>query len=205
MPRFLHVGCGQNRKDRTTAGFNTPDWEEVRLDIDPDLKPDIVATMTDMSAVPTGAFDALYSSHNIEHLYPHEVPIALKEFVRVLGPEGFCVITCPDLQSVAALIAEDKLIEPAYSSPAGPISPLDILYGHRASIAAGKHYMAHRCGFTQRVLAGTLEGAGFARTASFRRRAPYFDLWALATRAPLDEADLRALAAAHFPAPRPAP
>jgi hypothetical protein len=45
----------------------------------------------------------------------------------------------------------------AYTAPAGPIAPLDILYGHRASMARGNLFMAHRCGFTQKVLTGTLQ------------------------------------------------
>ena len=36
--------------------------------------------------------DAILSSQNIEHLYPHEVALALKEFLRVLRPDGFAVI-----------------------------------------------------------------------------------------------------------------
>jgi hypothetical protein len=28
------VGCGAKRKDLTTQGFNTPDWTELRFDID---------------------------------------------------------------------------------------------------------------------------------------------------------------------------
>jgi hypothetical protein len=52
--------------------------------------------------------------------------VALQEFLRVPKPEGFAVITCPDLQSVCALVAEDKLTDAAYDSPAGPIAPLDI-------------------------------------------------------------------------------
>jgi len=36
------------------------------------------------------------------------------------------MITCPDLQSVCALIAEDKLTDAAYNVPAGLIIPLDI-------------------------------------------------------------------------------
>ena len=98
MKRFLHVGCGPKRKAQTTAAFDTPDWQEVRFDIDAGVAPDIIGTMTDMSAVATGSIDAVFSSHNIEHLYPHEVPTALAEFLRVLTPGGFAVITCPDLQ-----------------------------------------------------------------------------------------------------------
>ena len=199
MPTFLHVGCGPKRKDRTTAGFNSPDWNELRLDIDPAVQPDIVGTMTDMQAVADQSVDAVFSSHNIEHLYPHEVPAALAEFRRVLRPDGFVVITCPDLQSVAALIADDKLTEPAYVSPAGPIAPLDILFGLRSALAKGNLYMAHRCGFTQKVLAGTLRSAGFAAVAGKRRAAPVFDLWSLASLKPMADADLRALAAQHFP------
>lgn len=199
MPFFLHVGCGAKRKDQTTRGFNTPDWTEVRFDIDASVSPDLVGTMTDMSSVQSDSMDAVYSSHNIEHLYSHEVPIALGEFLRILRPGGFLVITCPDLQSVSALVADDKLTEPAYLSPAGPIAPIDILFGLRASMARGNLYMAHRCGFTQKVLVGTLSATGFQSVATTRRLSPFFDLWALATKSKLQEAELRSLAQLHFP------
>jgi predicted SAM-dependent methyltransferase len=196
MKTFLHVGCGPKRKDRTTAGF--ADWNELRFDIDESVQPDLVGTMTDMSSVSSESVDAVFSSHNIEHLYPHEVPVALSEFLRVLKPDGFAVITCPDLQAVCALVAEDKLTEPAYTSPAGPIAPLDILYGHRPAMNAGNLYMAHRCGFTEKVLSATLQSSGFTRVASMKRGAPYFDLWALATKADLNEEELLQLAKNHF-------
>jgi predicted SAM-dependent methyltransferase len=199
MKTFLHIGCGPKRKDRTTRGFNTDTWTELRFDIDESVKPDLVGTMTDMSAVADASVDAIFSSHNIEHLYPHEVPLALKEFMRVLKPDGFLVVTCPDLQSVCQLVAEDKLTDAAYTSPAGPIAPLDILYGHRPAMARGNLYMAHRCGFTQKVLGGTLHSAGFAKVAINRRAHPSYDLWAIATKAAMDDAELRALAAEHFP------
>jgi predicted SAM-dependent methyltransferase len=200
MPTLLHIGCGPKRKDKTTKGFNTPNWTEIRLDIDPSVSPDVTGTMTDMSAVASESVDAIFSSHNIEHLYPHEVPVALQEFLRVLRPEGFAVITCPDLQSVCALVADDKLTDAAYTSPAGPISPLDILYGHRPQMAEGNLYMAHRCGFTQKVLDGTLRSCGFQTVASMARgRTPFFDLWAVASKSTRSEDAMRALAGEHFP------
>jgi hypothetical protein len=195
---FLHVGCGPQHKAGTTHGFNTDAWNELRLDIDESVNPDIVGTMTDMSGVANGSVDGLFSSHNIEHLYPHDVPVALKEFLRVLNDDGFAVITCPDLKSVCALVADDKLLEPAYVSPAGPIAPLDIMYGHRASMARGNLYMAHRCGFTERALRATLQAAGFPIVATLARPAA-FDLWAVASKSPRSEAEIRALAGAHFP------
>lgn len=199
MPHFLHVGCGMKRKDKTTPGFNTAEWTEHRLDIDPAVQPDITGTMTDMAAVESGRMDALFSSHNIEHLYPHEVPVALREFLRVLNDDGFAVITCPDLQAVAELVAQDKLTEPAYHSPAGPIAPQDILYGHRPAMAAGNLYMAHRTGFTLRSLLTELRSAGFASVIGRRQPAPGYALWVAGTKKQQPEPVLRALAAAHFP------
>jgi predicted SAM-dependent methyltransferase len=199
MPTFLHVGCGHKRKDHTTSGFNTDDWKELRLDIDESVAPDIVGTMTNMSGVETASVDAVFSSHNIEHLYPHEVPVALAEFKRVLGSDGYLIVTCPDLESVCKLIAEDKLTETAYESPAGPISPLDILYGHRPSLARGNLYMAHRCGFTKKVLQATLLASGFSSVAILSRGAPCFDLWAVATISEKQEDGLITLAKLHFP------
>ena len=199
MNTFLHVGCGPKHKAHTTAGFNTPEWKELRFDIDASVQPDVQGTMTDMSAVPSASVKAVFSSHNIEHLYPHEVPLALQEFARVVSADGFVVITCPDLQSVCELVAQDKLTEAAYQSPAGPIAPIDILYGHRPAMARGNLFMAHRCGFTQKVLTATLQAAGFVGVASRRRAGPYFDLWALATRQSVPEDEMRRLAESHFP------
>jgi hypothetical protein len=197
---LLHIGCGPKRKDRTTRGFNTPAWREVRLDIDPSVTPDVVGSMTDMSAVASGSVDAIFSSHNLEHLYPHEVPVAFGEFLRVLAPDGFLVATCPDLKSVCALVAQDRLLEAAYTSPAGPIAPLDILYGLRSSIARGNLYMAHHCGFTQTVLDTTLRACGFRSVGSLARgRAPFFDLWVVASKSARSEDEMRALAREHFP------
>ena len=106
---FLHVGPGQSYKDNTTPVFNTDEWEEVRLDIDPDVNPDIISSIQDMSSVEDSTFDAVYSSHNIEHVFAHEVIPTLQEFKRVLNDEGFLVLTCPDIKSVCKLIGEGNI------------------------------------------------------------------------------------------------
>ena len=89
-------------------------------------------------------------------------------------------------------------METAYHSPAGAITPLDIIYGFRPSIAQGNTYMAHRCGFTETVLRGTLVANGFASVATMRRPAAY-DLWAVASIPTLSEEKLRDIAQSHFP------
>jgi len=166
-PQFLHVGCGA--KTAMSTPFAGLPWKEVRFDINPDTKPDLIGTMTNMNPVESSSMDGLYSSHTIQHLYPYEVEAALKEFRRVLKDDGFAVITCPDLKSVCTLVANDFLVEAAYLSPSGPIAAIDMLYGQRAALQAGNHYMAHRCGFTEKVLIATLQQAGFAQVASLLR------------------------------------
>ena len=175
----LHVGCGAYAPNKLHSEFLDGTWREIRLDIDPDVAPDIVATITDMQPVADHDVDAVFSSHNLEHLYSHEVPLALREFRRVLKPDGFAVITLPDLQQVAQLIADGQLDEPAYVSPLGPISPLDILYGYRPALAMGNAFMGHRTGFTGRTLSASLLGAGFA-AALVQRHPSAFSLWAVA-------------------------
>lgn len=64
MNTFLHVGCGPKHKHQTTRGFNSDNWQEVRLDIDEKVNPDVLGTMTDMPGVQTGSVDAVFSSHN---------------------------------------------------------------------------------------------------------------------------------------------
>ena len=197
---ILHVGPGHRHNGaKLPAAFQGSDWQELRLDIDPANEPDIVGSMLDMAAVADASVDAIYSAHNIEHVYAHEVPQVLKEFLRVLKPEGFLVVTCPDLQSVCQLVAEDKLGDAAYQSPAGPITPLDILYGHGAALAAGHLYMAHKTGFTLKTLTQALHAAGFATSAG-KRRLRGLDLWVVASKGPMEEAALRELTGKVLPA-----
>jgi SAM-dependent methyltransferase len=177
----LHVGCGEFHPEKLHPMFRGPQWREVRLDIDPNMQPDIVGSITDMSMIASETVDGVFSSHNLEHLYSHEVPQSLREFLRVLKPGGLALITLPDLQFVAGLVAADQLEETAYVSPAGPIAALDMIYGHRYSVAHGNTFMAHRTGFTGRSLANHLRRAGFAAVRVHRSR---FDLWALARKQP---------------------
>jgi SAM-dependent methyltransferase len=177
---LLHVGCGPADPRKLPPAFFTPgEWREVRLDIDPGVVPDILGSITDMAAVATASFDAVWSAHNLEHLFAHEVPLALREFRRVLRPGGFALITLPDLQRVAELVAQDRLTEAAYVSPAGPIAPLDMLYGHGAAIAQGNPFMAHRTGFTARSLEAALVAARFDSVRVVRDES--YALWATAT------------------------
>ena len=195
MKTFLHVGCGPIKKT-LVKGFSNDVWSEIRLDIDEKVNPDIVGTLTDMNSVETASVDAIYSSHNIEHLYPHEVPLALNEFNRVLKDDGIVVLECPDLQQVCEAVANDKLLEPSYESPSGPISPIDMLFGYRPSLAKGNHYMAHKCGFTYSVLNQAFLQAGFK--ANFGGKLVW-DLWIVSFKQLLTEEEIKKIAEPFYP------
>lgn len=151
---FLHVGCGSDP---------APDWakgmEEVRLDIDDQYKPDIVANMLDMGDI--GDFDVVLCQHALEHLYPHEVGIALNEFRRVLKDGGMAMIIVPDLEDVRP--TEDVILE----APIGPITGLDMIYGYRPAIK-DKPYMAHKTGFVESTLHKELNKARFSKVFTNR-------------------------------------
>jgi Methyltransferase domain len=122
----LHVGCGGYVLEKLPPVFRTG-WREIRLDIDPGVNPDVVANIIDMRAIADASVEAVFSSHNLEHLYPHEVPLALREMCRVLKLSGMALIILPDLQEVVRHIADGGLEDPMYDSAMGPIAPIDIV------------------------------------------------------------------------------
>lgn len=167
--KVLHVGCGPQHGEALHPMFrDTREWEEVRLDVNAEVAPDIIGDIRSMPNVESGSMDAVWCCHNIEHIYAHEVPLAFAEFLRVLKEKGLLVMQLPDLQRTAEHIAADKLEEPLYLSPGGPISPLVIVYGHTGSIAAGNHFMAHKTGFTARSMGMKLLEAGFCNVNVIR-------------------------------------
>lgn len=196
--RFLHVGCGPAKKGPRTPGFDSDEWAEIRLDIDASVNPDVIASITDLSPIEPASLDAVFSSHNIEHLYPHEAPVALGEFHRVLKDDGFVVITCPDMASIAAYIANNGLDSVAYMSGMGPITPLDMVFGHNASIRNGNVYMAHRTAFTRTTLQKALSQCGYGSIMTFEKPAR-FELWALATKTEQNRVKVVDLVMQHIP------
>ncbi|MFC5354292.1 class I SAM-dependent methyltransferase [Azospirillum himalayense] len=199
-PVVLNIGCGIDTITRLHDYFPPRAWRELRLDIDPGVRPDIVASITDMAVIPDGAVDAVWSSHNLEHLNPHEVPCAAAECLRVLKPGGRVLIAVPDLQAVAEEIAAGRIGQPLYHSDAGPITALDIIYGYGVAIAAGKVHMAHRTGFTPDSLGGVLTAAGFAPVVVHQM--PGYELMAMGFRPPAPEDLLTALSPPFAPTNR---
>ncbi len=176
----INVGCGPVGSVKLPAIFQT--WREIRVDLDPAVRPDVVASATDLSAFPAGSAAAIWSAHCIEHLFAHDVTQALAEFHRVLADDGFACIIVPDLQTIAQYIVADRLHEVLYTSPAGPVTAHDVLFGFGPALAQGRASMAHRCGFTPTVMLRRLDEAKFSEIVL--RRRPALELGAVARKTP---------------------
>jgi len=191
---LLNVGCGPLEGGRTPRHFDG--WRTLRVDVDPAVRPDILADLTDLSQIADASVDAVWASHCLEHLYAYQVPIALAEFRRVLRDDGFVCAMVPDLQTVANYLVADRLHEPLYQSSAGPVTAHDMFFGFGPAIAAGRPYMGHRCGFTPGMLQRYFGGQRFGEVL-LRRRTAQLELAALArVTAAADDADRAALMAA---------
>lgn len=155
--KVLHAGCGR---------APLPDWlkvegvEEIRLDIDKAVNPDICCSMTRIEA-DDECVDLVYSCHSIEHMTACEGQKALREFYRVLKGDGVCIIECPDIQKAAEAVAQNDPERPMYRLLSGQnITATDMLYGYSA-LTATNPYQCHRFGYTTTSLKAAMEFAGF--------------------------------------------
>jgi SAM-dependent methyltransferase len=179
--RVLNVG-GNSKEIPIPAHY--AGWEHVLLDVDPRGRPDVLCDARELPSLPAGQFDAVYCSHNLEHYHRHEGPRVLGGFLHVLKADGFAEIHVPDLQALIGHVAETgiDIDDVLYTSPAGPITPRDLLYGWAPEIErSGQEFYAHKTGFTPKSLYRMLKEAGFGEVVLLRARAS-FDLAAYAFR-----------------------
>jgi SAM-dependent methyltransferase len=141
--RILHVGCGPHRLPAEFTGC-----DEVRFDADASVEPDIVGNMTALGDI--GEFDGIWCCHALEHLTPVDAMTCLREFLRVLKPNGWVTIIVPDLEGVS------PTFEPLLDH--GTVSGHDLIYGMRDT---SNPWMQHRTGFIAVTLAAALRQAGF--------------------------------------------
>jgi SAM-dependent methyltransferase len=178
---FLNAGCGSAPDSRLPSAFRN--WRQIRVDVNPDQKPDLVASIANLAAIPDRTIDAVWCSHCVEHLFAHEVPLALAEFRRVLRSDGFACIIVPDLQRIIQWIADDRLHETIYDSAVGAVTAHDMIWGFGPAIAQGMTGMAHHCGFTPTLFIQYLKDAGFGEIV-LRRREDKLELAGLAMQRP---------------------
>jgi hypothetical protein len=162
MKKVLNVG-GNDRNIKLPALYDG--WANVLLDIDPRGKPDVLCDARELTRLPAAEYDAVYCSHNLEHYFRHDVAKVLAGFLHVMKHDAFAHIRVPDLGELMQVVAEKKLDidDVLYTSPAGPITVRDVIYGYGVEIERSGHdYYAHKTGFTRKSLIAVLRQAGFS-------------------------------------------
>ncbi|MFO0827557.1 MAG: methyltransferase domain-containing protein [Phycisphaerales bacterium] len=87
--RLLNLGCGRRRHPAWTNADLVPDSPEV-------LQVDLRCPLPFLD----GEFDAVYSSHALEHLAPDAGRRVIVEMHRVLRPGGVVRVVVPDLEGI---------------------------------------------------------------------------------------------------------
>jgi predicted SAM-dependent methyltransferase len=137
-------------------------WEI--LDAIPNPWVDHVGDAADLSRFADGTFEAVYASHVIEHFdYNRKLAETLREWRRVLKPDGLLYLSAPDLDVLARLfVSRDKFtVDERFALMrmmfGGHIDPWDY----------------HMVGLNEEFLAGFLLGCGYTAL----RRADSFGLF----------------------------
>lgn len=139
MTRRLHIG-GTVRKEG---------WEV--LNAVPGDHVDHLGNALDLSQFEQDTFDCVYASHVLEHFdHARQVVPVLKEWLRVLHPDGRLLISVPDLSILSALFIEPGL------SFAERHHVMRMIYGGHVD-----EYDFHQVGYDESILAHYLRNAGY--------------------------------------------
>lgn len=135
----LHIG-GEAAK---------PGWTIVNIQAGPHV--DVVGTCTDLSRFENSSVVEIYASHVLEHLgYLDEMPLALKEFRRVLKPGGRLMLSVPDLAVLCRLFLDERL------DMESRFHVMRIMFGGQMD-----PYDYHKAGMTADFMTDYLTVAGF--------------------------------------------
>jgi glycosyltransferase involved in cell wall biosynthesis len=158
----LNVGSGgvKLKDELYTEVFEG--MREISLDIDGKYNPDILADVTEISHIPDGYVDNVYTSHMLEHIDYFKVPVVINELLRICKQDGYIRAVVPNVQVTGENIARGDLLSTMYDSPGGPVAAIDILYGGRWLAHKNQNdFMRHKTGFTVKVFEALAKEHGF--------------------------------------------
>ena len=142
MTRRLHIGGTQPH----------PDWEIFNIQKDHNV--DHVGDACDLSRFEDQTFDELYASHILEHFdYTGSLQKALKEWYRVLKPDGKLYVSVPDMDVLCRLFtSQGKFTVQEH------FSLMRMMFGGHDN-----QYDYHYVGFNSDLLNSALAEAGFQK------------------------------------------
>lgn len=150
----LHIG-GHEARD----GWWIVDVDSARASVD------FVLRMDNLHPFPDDSVSAIYASHVLEHCHyglHDEVRATLREWFRVLRPDGVLFVSVPDLLVLSELFAR------ASTTDDERVLLMRIMYGGQTNA-----YDVHRVGFWAPLLDSYLRTAGFCES----ERVEGFDLF----------------------------
>ena len=142
-PLNLHIG-GQEAN---------PNWKILDIEARPEV--DFVGDAANLSQFADESIHQIYASHVLEHFYyglNNELINTLKEWYRVLQPEGKLLISVPDLKTLCWLYLHPQL------EPLERYQLMRIMFGGQIN-----QYDVHKVGFDFETLALYLQEVGFQK------------------------------------------
>jgi predicted SAM-dependent methyltransferase len=129
-----------------------PDWKIFDIEMRPEV--DYIGDAADLSQFEDESIDEIYASHVLEHFNYHlnnELILTLKEWHRVLKPNGKLMISVPDLSILCALYLTPEL-------------SVDDRFRLMRAIFGGQinQYDIHKVGFDEGILAVCIGNVGFS-------------------------------------------
>lgn len=141
MTRRLHIGGTVVREG----------WEI--LNVIPETWVDHIGKAEDLSGFADNTFAEVYASHVLEHLgYQSALPAALKEWHRVLAPEGRLMVSVPDLGTLCDLYSQQHSL-----TPEDRYYIMRMMFGGQVD-----QHDFHCVGLNEELLSSFLSAAGFA-------------------------------------------
>ena len=136
----IDIGCGLRES------WYQPEEDWIR--IDPYINdPQIVKAFADKLPYGDNSVDEIFSSHLLEHLSKFEVVPALKEWHRVLKPEGKLTVRVPDLAWCCQWWLDHQTTG----------WDMDVLFGNQS-----REGEFHKTGFNREIMVDYLRESGFS-------------------------------------------
>ncbi len=159
----LNLGCG----DKILADYINVDVAQERSG----KQPDVICDVRNLNKFSNDYADEILAVHVIEHFWRWEVVSILKEWVRVLKPNGKLILECPNLKSACEQFLQDPDL---YSGPGQEGQrTMWVFYGDPSWTDP---LMVHRWGYTPISLAKVMHEAGLRELkqepAQFKLREP---------------------------------
>lgn len=138
----INLGCGYDK----LPGY-------VNIDIDKNCRPDVISVIDSLPFFKNSSVDEIISIHLIEHLYKWHVMDALREWYRILKPNGKLIIECPNIAFVCSWLLDSQDFDENPNNLG-----INALYGDPSY---RDPHMTHKWGYTPVTLEILLRKVGF--------------------------------------------